>query len=113
MPVALYQTLLPADIGVALARRVAARIRHDSPVASDDAALGAAAEARLAHGDAEAVVFGHSHVEALRRVRGGLYANPGAWHRTRTFLRGDVDGMALARWSGSGAAQVSAEAWTA
>lgn len=117
LPVALYRTLLPADAGLALARRVAARIRHDAPVEADDAILGRAAEAYLAGAKAagapvSGVVFGHSHVAALRAVAGGLYANAGAWHRTRTFLRADEAGMTLAAWTDRGVAVQAALGWS-
>ena len=48
------------------------------------------------------VVYGHSHVRALERVRGGgVYANPGAWLDEPTYLRVDREVVTLCRWDAS------------
>ena len=60
--------------------------------------------------DLELVVLGHSHVPALERAPGGgVYANPGAWMDSRTFLVVSPERVELRRWTGSGASDESAE----
>lgn len=52
--------------------------------------------------DLELVVFGHSHVAALSRVRGaGVYANAGSWLDAPTFLRLTTERIELRQWTGS------------
>ncbi len=58
----------------------------------------------------ELVVLGHSHVAALERTpEGGVYANPGAWLDSRSYLVVTPQRVELRRWSASGAANDSAE----
>ncbi len=65
--------------------------------------LARVAEARLAGADApELLVFGHSHVKALERVQGRVFANPGAWMDAPTFLRVIPERIELCRWTGEG-----------
>jgi predicted phosphodiesterase len=50
----------------------------------------------------ELVVFGHSHVPALKRTStGGIYANPGAWMDAPTFLVVRPERIELRQWDGS------------
>jgi UDP-2,3-diacylglucosamine hydrolase len=65
--------------------------------------LRAVAAARLAgEADLELVIYGHSHVPALERLRpGGVYANAGSWLDAPTFLRVTPERVALCRWDGS------------
>ena len=100
VPVSLYR-LLPVDVGVGLARRVSARMRRRHNVGA--AAMRAWARDQLAAGRAGAIVFGHTHVPELHLWPEGVYANPGAWYETRTFIRLDEDGWTLARWTEQGA----------
>ena len=113
VPVALYQTLLPADAGLALARRVADAIRHDNSRPGDESFVLADAAARLAdrRDPVDGVVYGHTHRAEVRRMPGGLYANAGAWYGGRGFVTADADGLALARWTDAGADMVAREAW--
>ncbi|HEY7877449.1 MAG TPA: hypothetical protein VIC55_04455, partial [Gemmatimonadaceae bacterium] len=47
----------------------------------------------------ELVVFGHSHVPALVRAPGGgVYANPGAWMDSPTYLVVRPERVELRRW---------------
>jgi UDP-2,3-diacylglucosamine hydrolase len=56
----------------------------------------------------ELVVFGHSHVAVLERLPGGgVYANPGAWLDSRSYLVVTPQRVELRRWGG--AANESAE----
>ncbi len=52
--------------------------------------------------DLELVLYGHSHVPALERIRpDGVYANAGSWLDAPTFLRVTPERVALCRWDGS------------
>ena len=104
LPVGLYRGLLPGDAGMGLARAVARRITHETPDEAEGDDLRAVAAGVLARGDADAVVFGHTHVPALDALPGGVYVNPGAWHLTRTYAALDVDGFRLLRWTDAGPA---------
>ena len=58
----------------------------------------------------ELVLFGHSHVPALERAPGGgVYANPGAWLDTRTYLVTTPERIELRRWRVEQAGDGSAE----
>ena len=65
--------------------------------------LRAVAARRLAaEADLDLVIYGHSHVPALERLRpGGVYANAGSWLDAPTFLRVTPERIALCRWDGS------------
>jgi hypothetical protein len=50
----------------------------------------------------ELLVFGHSHVVALERMRNGsVYANAGSWLDAPTFLAITPERIALRQWEGS------------
>ena len=50
----------------------------------------------------ELLVFGHSHVAALERMRNGsVYANAGSWLDAPTFLAITPERIALRQWEGS------------
>ncbi|MGH7634887.1 MAG: UDP-2,3-diacylglucosamine diphosphatase [Gemmatimonadaceae bacterium] len=55
--------------------------------------------------DLDLVIFGHSHVPALRAIGCGVYANPGAWMDAQTFLVVTPGRVELRRWTGTGSAQ--------
>ena len=61
-----------------------------------------AAQRLAAEPDLELVLYGHSHVPALERLRpGGVYANAGSWLDAPTFLRITPERIVLCRWDGS------------
>jgi UDP-2,3-diacylglucosamine hydrolase len=80
---ALYTSLLPGDLGQALARRVSrlAGRKKDDP--GLPAVLRGYAEHVLRGGAADVVALGHSHEPAQHRAPGGSYLNPGFWPRHR------------------------------
>ena len=51
--------------------------------------------------DLDLVIFGHSHVSALRGTGAGVYANPGAWMDAQTFLVIRPERIERRRWAGS------------
>jgi len=94
--------LLPAD----LATRLALGSSHASRTTR--ARDGGAGLRRVAlgylgtPGGPELVILGHSHVVALERAPGGgVYANPGTWLESPTFLRVVPDRVEMRRWNGS------------
>ena len=96
----LYRMMLPGDSGFALARWASRTFGTDGipdPVVARD--LSAAAHRQLEATDADVVVFGHSHGEALEVTPHGTYINLGYWYGARTFARLDADGPALLRWT--------------
>jgi UDP-2,3-diacylglucosamine hydrolase len=93
---------LHPDWASALARRTsdASRVRHN---ADEGAGLRAVATSLLAGDrDLQLVVYGHSHMAALERMRtGAVYANAGAWLIEPTYLVVNPDRISLRRWDGS------------
>lgn len=100
VPVRLYRTLLPADLGLRLARWVSRRL-HD-PDAQEAVAETLRAETRslLQREALDAVVLGHSHIPTLQESPDGVYVNTGNWYEERTFARLDETGLHLRRWNG-------------
>ena len=69
-----------------------------------------ALELLASRSDLDLVVLGHSHVPALERAPlGGVYANPGAWMDSRTYLVVSAERIELRRWMRGAAAGGSAE----
>jgi UDP-2,3-diacylglucosamine hydrolase len=60
-----------------------------------------AAQTLTGRRDLDLLVYGHSHVAALSRSEGGVYANAGSWLDDPTFLRVTTDRIELRRWDGS------------
>lgn len=108
LPVWLYRTLLPGDLGMRLADAVNRRFGNHDLEPTTIADLQAHAQHLLATTDADLVVHGHCHQPELSDWPGGQYLNPGAWYDFRTFARLTPDGTVhLLRWAGTEA--VSAE----
>ena len=106
----LYRNVLPGDGGFAFARWASRTFGTDGvPVPAVATALSAAAHRQLAETDADVVVFGHSHKEALEATPDGTYINPGYWFGSRTWARITADGPALLRWTDGAAHLVSPE----
>ena len=106
----LYRNALPGDGGFAFARWASRTFGTDGvPDPAVATALSAAAHRQLAATDADVVVFGHSHQEALETTPDGTYINPGYWFGSRTWARITADGPALLRWADGAAHPVSLE----
>lgn len=100
----LYRMGLPGDSAFAFARWTARHLgTSGAPRAEAVAGVAEAARERLRTTEADVVVFGHSHQEALETTPDGVYMNPGYWFARRTFARLDASGPALLRWTGDGA----------
>lgn len=97
----LYRSLLPADLGIGLARRVSAALYDGTPDREVVEALDVHAREYLRTNEIDVVVMGHSHVPRFHEWPEGLYVNTGNWYEDRTFARLDHDGMHLQRWNGT------------
>lgn len=97
----LYSALLPADLGLGLARRVSQLLHDDASDPTVVDALRAHARRRLGRTAANVVVMGHSHEPALHSWADGSYVNTGNWYERRTFGRLDDGGLYLSRWNGT------------
>jgi UDP-2,3-diacylglucosamine hydrolase len=123
VPVWLYRTLLPADLGIGLARWVSDAMRDHDPDPDLVAALDAYARRLLAPDApedaprdspaADLVVMGHTHVPtltvpALDDAARKAYLNTGNWFDARSFGRLDDRGIHLMRWNGTRAVSIEA-----
>lgn len=94
--------LLHPDIGMRLANVTSHTSRNTRPRDGGAGLRAVAMQTLEAARELDLVVFGHSHVSALERApSGGVYANPGAWLDTPTFLALDDNAISLRRWDGS------------
>jgi len=102
VPVWLYRSLLPADVGLGLARWVSRRLHDPDPeAASTPARLRTQAHRLLRQAALDGVILGHGHVPALDCGPDGVYLNTGSWYERRTFARLDEAGLHLQRWNGT------------
>lgn len=106
VPVHLYRTLLPANLGLRLARWVSRRLHERNRTATVADTLRARARSLLRRDTLDAVVLGHSHVPALHDEANGVYVNTGNWYEERTFARLDGRGLHLLRWNGARAQDI-------
>lgn len=104
--VRLYQSILPADLGVGIARWVSRKIQDDDPDPAVAEILQNRADSILSHDALDAVVLAHSHVPTLRKTPEGTYLNTGNWYEARTFARLDEEGLHLQRWNGARAEDI-------
>lgn len=101
VPVRLYQTLLPADLGLGLARWVSHHLHEEDPDPTVVETLRAQAQALLQRDGLDVVVMGHSHVPALHASANGVYVNTGNWYENRSFARLDEKELHLLQWNGT------------
>jgi UDP-2,3-diacylglucosamine hydrolase len=107
-PIGLYRSLLPADVGLGLARWVSRTLHDEDTDPAVIEALRDRARDALRRGDADVAVVGHSHEAALHTWPEGIYVNTGNWYETRTFARLDGHGVHLSRWNGTRALDIEA-----
>jgi UDP-2,3-diacylglucosamine hydrolase len=106
VPVWLYRHLMPADVGISLARFVSSTFGTRTIDRDLVDRLRVRARRILADSAADVVVFGHCHFPELTFWPEGRYLNPGYWHESRVFGR-LVDGeLELMRWNGQTASIV-------
>ena len=106
VPVWLYRTLLPGDLGMRLARRVNRRLRRDTIDATSVRELREMARTKLRQSDLDLVVLAHTHQVAQHTWPEGTYVNLGAWSLGRTFARLSNGAITLVRWNGKEALAV-------
>lgn len=104
----LYCSLLPADLGLGLARRISRLLHDETPDPAVVSTLRDRAQAHLARDATDLVVVGHSHVPALHEWSDGIYLNTGNWYEKRTFGRLDDTGVYLSRWNGTRTVDIEA-----
>lgn len=103
IPVWLYKNLLPADVGIFLAR-VSSRALGEGAVEVDPEvvkSLREFAEDRTKNGEADVVILAHAHEAEHTRWSHGDYINTGCWYRERSLARMTEDGVELCVWNGS------------
>lgn len=98
VPVGLYRTLLPGDIGYRLARWVNRRIHTDVISKEVVAALRNHARYLLGKERHDIVLMGHSHMPEHAEWPEGTYINTGSWRLSRTFACFSTDGIRLMKW---------------
>jgi UDP-2,3-diacylglucosamine hydrolase len=109
IPVTLYRTLLPGDLGLRLAcwvnERFSAKVKSFETVE----AIRNHATELLQNGTVDVFVAGHSHHAEHRVLSSGTYLNPGSWHYERTFATIDHGEITLLRSVGGTIVDVSPE----
>ncbi len=101
LPVAVYRTILPGDLGFGLARRIKERFGHHGVVPASVTGLRRHARRLLQETDTDVVIMGHCHQPERSEWPGGCYLNTGSWHDQRTFGCLDENGPHLLCWNGS------------
>lgn len=101
VPVWLYRTLLPGDLGLALARHVT-QLRPERLNPATIKRLRHHAYQVLQNQQVDVVVLGHSHYAELLRWPEGLYLNPGCWYQDQTFGLLETNALTLCRWTSDG-----------
>jgi len=104
----LYRSLLPADLGLGMARWISRALHDESPDPAVIEALRTHAHDTLRRNSTDVVVMGHSHKPALHTWPDGVYLNTGNWYEKRTFARLDDHGVHLSRWNGTRALDIEA-----
>ncbi len=108
VPTALYRSLLPADLGIGLARWVSHQYGGKRPSLRAAGEVRALAHAILKRTSIDMVAMGHTHIADLQSWPDGHYVNTGCWRDDRTFARIDATGLYLSRWNGWAAEEVDA-----
>jgi len=101
VPMRVYQSLLPADLGLGLARWVSQMLHDEAPDPAVIEALRVHARKVLCDRETDITIMGHSHKAALHAWPEGVYVNTGNWYDHRTFARLDEEGIRLSRWNGT------------
>jgi len=105
MAIRAFRWLHP-DLGSWLATRSSHASRTYTP-RDGGAGLRESATRRLAQGDLDLLIYGHSHVAELRRMGAGIYGNAGSWLDQPTFIRVTPARIELQRWDDASGESVS------
>jgi UDP-2,3-diacylglucosamine hydrolase len=98
VPVWIYRSLLPADLGMGIAKWYSRNFRSTSINEVRTRSLRNEAVALLERNAYDVVVMGHSHVPELLEVDGGTYVNCGCWYSDRSLAVIGREGPSLKRW---------------
>lgn len=98
IPVFLYRTLIPGDLGIGLAKFAKRTFSDDRLNQQTIEELRKYASETLEAGDITNVVMGHSHYPEVVYSKAGKYVNTGSWHYNRTFGLANESGIHLLRW---------------
>lgn len=103
VPVWLYQNVLPADLGIFLARSSSRALGSGAPDANPEvvSALRAYARKAMRDGNVDVVILAHAHQAELSRWDEGTYINTGCWYRERSFARMTEEGVEVCCWDGT------------
>ncbi|MDH3692751.1 MAG: UDP-2,3-diacylglucosamine diphosphatase, partial [Gammaproteobacteria bacterium] len=99
LPVFLYRTLLPGDVGIGIAKFAKRVFSNDRINPATITQLRQYAEGILRDDAVSNVVMGHSHYPEVCEFEGGKYINTGSWHHNRTFGIADGHGIRLMEWT--------------
>lgn len=108
VPTALYRGLLPADVGIGLARWVSRGFGGKRPSRRAAGEVRALAHAIVERTPIDMVAMGHTHIPDLQSWSAGAYVNTGCWRDDRTFARIDATGLHLVHWNGWATEEVDA-----
>ncbi len=103
VPVWIYRSLLPADLGLRLADAVKDTFGKREIDRDLVERLRVKARRMLRDHTADVVIFGHSHYPEMLAWPEGGYLNTGYWHESRTFGRLQDGAVQLVRWNGQSA----------
>ncbi|PEN14344.1 UDP-2,3-diacylglucosamine hydrolase [Longibacter salinarum] len=98
--VALYRTLLPANLGFGLAQWVSRQMHDRTPNPDLVQTLAERGHDLIKQDRADMVVMGHSHVPTLQQNEHGMYLNTGTWFADRTFVVLTEPAARLMQWNG-------------
>lgn len=101
IPVGLFQGLLPADLGMGIAKWYSRNFRSEEVNDARTGSLRKAALELLDGNSYDLVVMGHSHKAELLETDRGTYVNCGCWYSDRTIAVLDEGGPAIKRWTGT------------
>lgn len=99
--VGLYTSILPSDVGLAIAKWYSKRFRKTSLNQERVNDLREAARGLLLEKEADVVVLGHSHAPELTHWNEGVYINPGCWYIDQTAAIIENGETSLVKWNGS------------
>ncbi len=97
---ALFRTLLPADPAHRLTEWTKNRLSSEPTDPQTAADLEKHAAQRLSSGEADIVIYGHSHLAQCQAYGEAVYVNAGRFDVDRTFVLLSGDSIVVRRWNG-------------
>jgi UDP-2,3-diacylglucosamine hydrolase len=96
----LFRTVLPADFAYRLTRWTRNFLSSEPIDPRTVEKLGKNAAKTLLSGEADVVIFGHSHLPRCESHGEGVYVNAGSFDVDRTFVTLRDDSIVVSRWNG-------------